>query len=47
MNATTQPGDTAVRIAAYAQKVLADAPPLTTVQVDRLAAIFRQGGGRA
>lgn len=46
MNATTPPGDTAVRIAAYAQKILADAPPLTADQVDRLAAIFR-GGGRA
>lgn len=34
------------RIAAYAEKVLADAPPLTPAQVDRLAAIFR-GGGQA
>lgn len=41
----------AARIAAYAEKVLADAPPLTPAQVDRLATIFRaaglQGGGQA
>ncbi|WP_264004150.1 hypothetical protein [Mycolicibacterium sphagni] len=34
----------AERIAAYVEKVVADAPPLTVDQKSRLAAIFRSGG---